>query len=146
MPLRDFDKLILHDATVHTLDDAGNTAGAVGFAGGRVSAVGSLEEVRRATPGAEERKLDGATIYPGFIDAHHHLCFAATYANYPETRCPPHRTIAIAPRPITATTSSQRRDSAGHHKPCALRPPRSRPAMKTSCHAAGLNAQGRRSG
>jgi hypothetical protein len=94
MPLRDFDKLILHEATVHSMDDHGTTDDAVGFAGGRVTAVGSLDEVRSATPGAQERKLAGAAVYPGFIDAHHHLCFAATYANFPETRCPPHRTIA----------------------------------------------------
>lgn len=93
MPLRDFDKLILHDATIHTLDDEGTVAGAIGFSGGRVTAVGSLHEVRATIPGAEERRLHGASVYPGFIDAHHHLCFAATYANRPETRCPPHRTI-----------------------------------------------------
>jgi hypothetical protein len=93
MPLRDFDKLILHQATVHALDDEGRIADAIGFAAGRVTAVGSLGEVRKATPGAEERALHGASVYPGFIDAHHHLCFAATYANHPEVRCPPHRTI-----------------------------------------------------
>lgn len=94
MPLRDFDELILHDATIHALNDEGTVAGAIGFASGRITAVGSLDQVRAAMPGAEERGLDGASVYPGFIDAHHHLCFAATYANRPETRCPPHRTIA----------------------------------------------------
>jgi predicted amidohydrolase YtcJ len=90
----EFDKLILHDAAVHTMDDAGTPADAVGFSGGHVTAVGSLDEVRRATPGAEERALGGAPIYPGFVDTHHHLCFAATYENFPEIRTPPHRDVS----------------------------------------------------
>jgi hypothetical protein len=89
----EFDRLILHNAAVHTMDDRGTIAAAVGFAGGYVTAVGSLADVRAATPGAEERDLRGAPVYPGFIDAHHHLCFAATYANFPEVRTPPYRTI-----------------------------------------------------
>jgi predicted amidohydrolase YtcJ len=88
-----FDKLILHGGRVHTLDDAGRVADAIGFRSGAVTAVGSLEEVREATPGATERDLAGAHLYPGFIDTHHHLCFAATYANFPEARCPPLATI-----------------------------------------------------
>jgi hypothetical protein len=90
---QDFDKLILHGGHVHTMDDAGGVAPAVGFRDGRVTATGTLEAVRAATPGAEERDLAGAHLYPGFIDAHHHLCFAATYAGFPEVRCPPLRTI-----------------------------------------------------
>lgn len=93
MPGRDFDRLILHGARIHTFDDRGTLAEAVGFAGGRVTAVGPLDAVRAATPNAEERDLAGATIYPGFIDAHHHFCFAATYARFPEVRCPPVRTL-----------------------------------------------------
>jgi hypothetical protein len=90
---RDFDKLILHGGHVHTLDDAGTVAPAIAFRSGAVSAVGSLAAVRAATPGAEERHLGGAHLYPGFVDTHHHLCFAATYATFPEARCPPLRTI-----------------------------------------------------
>jgi predicted amidohydrolase YtcJ len=89
----EFGKLILHGGPVHTLDDVGTVAQAVGFAGGRVTAVGSLAAVRAATAGAEERDLHGRALYPGFIDAHHHLCFAATYANFPEVRCPPLRSL-----------------------------------------------------
>jgi predicted amidohydrolase YtcJ len=89
----DFDRLILHNGAVHTLDDADRVVDAVGFAGGRISAVGSLADVRAATAGAEERDLGGRALYPGFIDAHHHLCFAATYANFPAVRCPPLRRV-----------------------------------------------------
>lgn len=94
MPLREFDRLILHNGVVNALDDAGTVAPALGFAGGRVTAVGSLAAVRAATPNAAERDLGGAVVYPGFIDAHHHFCFAATYATFPEIRCPPCRTLA----------------------------------------------------
>jgi predicted amidohydrolase YtcJ len=90
---REFDKLILHNADVHTMDDRGTCTPAVGFAAGRVTAVGTLEEVRQNTAGAEERDLGGRPVYPGFIDAHHHLSFAATYANFPEVRTPPYRTV-----------------------------------------------------
>ncbi len=94
MPLHRFDRLILHNAAVHTVEDTATVAPAVGFAGGRVTAVGTLDQVRAMTPHADERDLRGAVVYPGFIDAHHHLCFAATYASFPEIRCPPCRTLA----------------------------------------------------
>jgi len=93
MRRHDFERLILHGGRVHTGDDAGRVVDAVGFAGGRVTAAGSLDAVRAATPAAEERALAGAVVYPGFIDAHHHFCFAATYAGFPEIRCPPLRSL-----------------------------------------------------
>jgi predicted amidohydrolase YtcJ len=93
MRRHDFDRLILHNGTVHTLDDADRVVDAVGFAGGRVTAAGSFTDVRAATPNADERDLGGRAVYPGFIDAHHHLCFAATYANFPAVRCPPLRRV-----------------------------------------------------
>lgn len=98
----DFDKLILHNGPIHTLDDADTVADAIGFSGGRVSAVGSLAAVRQATPDAAEQDLGGRPLYPGFIDAHHHLCFAATYANFPELRSPPLRTLGELLAMVTA--------------------------------------------
>ena len=94
MRLSRFDRLILHNAAVHSFDDAGTVADAVGFAAGRVTAVGALRAVRDATPNADERDLGGAVVYPGFIDAHHHFCFAATYAGFAEIRCPPCGSLA----------------------------------------------------
>jgi hypothetical protein len=101
---QNFDKLILHGGDVHTLDDAGRVSPAIGFRSGAVTAVGSLSEVRDATPGAEERDLGGKHLYPGFIDTHHHLCFAATYANFPEARCPPLGTVEDVLGVIRRTT------------------------------------------
>src|SRR5215468_12230379 len=89
-----FDRLILHNAIVHTMDDRDSVGEAIGFAGGRVTAVGGREAVRLATPGADERDGEGGAVYPGFIDAHHHFCFAATFAGFPEIRCPPVRQLA----------------------------------------------------
>ncbi len=84
----DFNRLILLNAVVHTMDDGESTGEAIGFADGRVTAVGTREAVRHATAGAVERDVDGGAIYPGFIDAHHHFCFAATFAGFPEIRSP----------------------------------------------------------
>lgn len=90
----EFDALILHNGPIHTLDDTDRVLDAVGFAAGRITAVGARAAVRAATPGADERDLRGRALYPGFIDAHHHLCFAATYANAPAVRSPPLRSLA----------------------------------------------------
>ena len=87
-----FDRLILHNARVRSLDDADTRGEAIGFAGGRVAAVGTLEQVRQGTPRAEERDLEERVVYPGFIDAHHHFCFSATYADVPQLRT--HRNLA----------------------------------------------------
>ena len=70
-PLRD---RLFVGATVRTLDPRRPTAQAVAVRGGRVLAVGDEEEVRaRLAPGAETVELDGATLTPGFHDAHVHL-------------------------------------------------------------------------
>ncbi|MFQ5514087.1 MAG: amidohydrolase [Myxococcota bacterium] len=90
----EIDKLILHGGPVRTLHARGPVASAIGFAGGRVRGIGTLEQVRTAVPGGEERDLHGSVVYPGFIDAHHHLCFAATYGHLPEIRNPPYRSLA----------------------------------------------------
>jgi predicted amidohydrolase YtcJ len=98
---------ILHGGFVHTMDDAGSVVPAIGFRGGRVAATGALADVRAVLPGAAERDLGGATVYPGFIDAHHHFCFAATYHGFPEARCPPLRClddlVALVRRAAAAT-------------------------------------------
>lgn len=93
MSLHPLDRLILHNGVIRTMDDAGTVAASVGVAGGRIVAVGSREDVRRAMPETQERDLAGAAVYPGFIDAHHHFCFAATFGGFPEIRSPPMRRL-----------------------------------------------------
>jgi len=65
--------MILHNANIHTIDPAQPSAQAVAVAGGRFLAVGSNEQVL-AMATARTRKVDlsGATVVPGFIDAHSH--------------------------------------------------------------------------
>jgi predicted amidohydrolase YtcJ len=99
-----FDRLILHGARIRTLDALGTRAEAIGFSAGRVTAVGSLEEVRRATPDADERELGGRVVYPGFIDAHHHFCFSATWGDLPVLRS--HRSIAQILASVAAQAAS----------------------------------------
>ena len=49
--------------------------GAVLVSDGRVSAVGTLEEMRREAQDAEVRKFDGCAIVPGAVNTHAHLGF-----------------------------------------------------------------------
>jgi len=81
-----FDRLILRNARVRTLDAGDTRAEAIAFSAGRVAAVGTLEQVRATLPGAPERDLEGRAVYPGFVDAHHHFCFSATWGDLPPLR------------------------------------------------------------
>jgi hypothetical protein len=69
---------ILTAATVRTMDPQHPLAEAVGLRAGRIAAVGSLAEVRSAMGDAAPiQDLGGGALLPGFIDAHHHLAYAA---------------------------------------------------------------------
>ena len=67
-------ELIFQGGTIHTLDRSASRATAVAVANGTVIAVGAAHEVE-ATAGPATRRvdLDGATLIPGFIDAHAHI-------------------------------------------------------------------------
>ena len=64
-------------------------AGGVAIAGDRIVAVGGASALRVvAPPDAQEIDVEGRSILPGFVDAHHHLAFtgaelAAIDARYP---------------------------------------------------------------
>ncbi len=62
---------------IRTLDSDSPTPEALGLKDGKVAALGSLDRVRRALPAAAEVDLSGATLLPGFIDAHSHPLWAA---------------------------------------------------------------------
>jgi len=65
--------LVVLGATVYTVNDAAPRAEAFAVLGGRFLAVGTTEEIRRlAGPGTEVIDARGATVVPGFIDAHTH--------------------------------------------------------------------------
>ena len=65
--------LLLHNATVRTLDHRDTVAEAVVIDGPRIVAVGDNGELRSRYPAAERRDLRGATVLPGLIDSHLHL-------------------------------------------------------------------------
>lgn len=66
--------LLLVNGTIHTLDSRQPTAEAVGVRRGRIAFVGTSREAERFRPGARRLvDLAGATMVPGFNDAHVHL-------------------------------------------------------------------------
>ena len=66
--------LAIVNAAVHTVDDAVQNAEAVAVAGEQIVAVGSDEAVRSLIgPGTDVIDAGGATVLPGFVDAHNHV-------------------------------------------------------------------------
>ena len=63
---------ILKAGTVITMDPDRPRADAVAVSNGRISAVGSLDECRKALPGAELVDTGAATLLPGLIEPHSH--------------------------------------------------------------------------
>jgi predicted amidohydrolase YtcJ len=62
---------------IYTLDVEVPDAAAVAVAGGRISAVGTIEEVlEHRGPKTTVVELDGRTLLPGFYDAHQHQVYA----------------------------------------------------------------------
>lgn len=69
---------VYHNGTVITVDPGNPEATAVAVRDGRILAVGSLESVSaQAGDNAILHDLKGATMLPGFIDAHGHISFTA---------------------------------------------------------------------
>src|SRR3974390_2269713 len=68
-------ELIVEDAEFVTMAADTGPAQAMLVRDGRIVAVGPAEAVRAtASPGAKVARLDGATVVPGLIDAHCHVC------------------------------------------------------------------------
>ncbi|MGV8953293.1 MAG: amidohydrolase [Cypionkella sp.] len=67
------DATIITNAKVLTMDKAQPRAEAVGFAGGRIVAVGTAAEVAAALPSARVIDAGGRTLLPGFFESHLHL-------------------------------------------------------------------------
>lgn len=81
--------LLLHHATIHTVDAADTVAEAVAIAGGRILAVGRLADVERHC-GVSTRRIDlgGRTVVPGFVDAHPHMDMVGLRLTKPEFKNP----------------------------------------------------------
>ena len=66
--------LAIVNAAVHTVDPAVPRAEAVAVADGRIAAVGENVDVRALVgPGTEVIDAAGASVLPGFVDAHNHV-------------------------------------------------------------------------
>ncbi len=63
-------------------------AEALAIKGEKILAVGDLDAVRAAAPGAEEINLSGTCLLPGFIDAHQHFFIGAFFYTGPSLQWP----------------------------------------------------------
>jgi predicted amidohydrolase YtcJ len=67
------DVLVLN-ARIYTLDNAGRVAEALAIKNGRIMAVGDITSVRAlAGPATRQLDLAGLTVLPGFYDSHNHM-------------------------------------------------------------------------
>lgn len=64
---------VLHNAQIYTVDDRRPTATALAVKENRFAAVGDSKRLRRAYSDLAQIDAQGATVIPGFIDAHAHL-------------------------------------------------------------------------
>ncbi|GJM39510.1 MAG: hypothetical protein DHS20C19_28770 [Acidimicrobiales bacterium] len=72
---------ILTAAALHTLDPAA-TGDAVAIADGRITAVGQLDDLRDAHPGAEvDDRYCEQVLLPGFVEAHSHSMAGGMWSN-----------------------------------------------------------------
>jgi predicted amidohydrolase YtcJ len=84
------DSAFVLEGDVVTMDRARPRADAVGVHEGQIAAVGTSAKVRAAMGGhAAVFALGSAAVLPGFIDAHHHYCFAAFDRRRPNVRHQP---------------------------------------------------------
>ncbi len=74
---------ILKAGTVITMDPGKPRAEAVAVSGGRILAVGTLEECRAALPGAEVVDTGAAALLPGLIEPHSHPLLSGVTLNPP---------------------------------------------------------------
>jgi hypothetical protein len=66
--------LVIVNAALHTVDAVNPRAEALAIADGRIVAIGGDAEIRGLAGGAtEEIDAGGATVLPGFVDAHNHV-------------------------------------------------------------------------
>jgi predicted amidohydrolase YtcJ len=65
--------LIVHHAQIYTVDNLFSTAEAMAVQDGKIVAVGSNDDILKEYKSDSVVNAEGATIYPGFIDAHAHF-------------------------------------------------------------------------
>jgi predicted amidohydrolase YtcJ len=70
--------LLVHHATIYTVDDNFSTAEAMAIRDGKIIEVGSNDDLLKKYEGEETIDAGGKAIFPGFIDAHCHFTGYAT--------------------------------------------------------------------
>jgi predicted amidohydrolase YtcJ len=102
--------VLVTKAHVLTMDPRQPVADAFAVSGGRIVAVGRLEDVSPSLTEASVVDLGGRTVIPGFVDAHCHMELATTHLKY-AVKCfaPPHRSLAE----IAATLAEHARANPG---------------------------------
>jgi predicted amidohydrolase YtcJ len=66
--------IIFYNGKINTLDETESVYSAVGVTHGRITAVGSDDELQRFSgPKTETIDLKGTVMFPGFMEAHNHL-------------------------------------------------------------------------
>jgi predicted amidohydrolase YtcJ len=70
--------LLLHNATIYTVDQNFSTAQAMVVRDGKIIDIGSNEDILKKYEGEQTINAGGKTVFPGFIDAHCHFTGYAT--------------------------------------------------------------------
>jgi predicted amidohydrolase YtcJ len=65
--------MVVHHATIYTVDSGFSVAEAMAINEGEIVAIGSNDEILRKFSAREAIDAEGKIIYPGFIDAHAHF-------------------------------------------------------------------------
>lgn len=98
---------VLTNATVMTMDSNRPSAGAIGLRGERIVWVGDADDVSTHLSGPHETMdLGGATVVPGFNDAHNHLLLLGHWltqvdCSFPTVRAIPEIVAAVGERVAT---------------------------------------------
>ena len=64
---------VIYNANIYTVDKGQAKVEALAYQNDRIVAIGKLQTILEKFPNAKQNNLRGATVVPGFIDAHGHL-------------------------------------------------------------------------
>ena len=96
------------NANVRTMDAARTRASAVVTLGDRIAHIGDAASARAwAHPGAEEIDLGGATLLPGFIEAHNHMIMYGQTLATIDARYPRITSISALVAEVAARAATQ---------------------------------------
>ncbi len=70
--------MIVHHATIYTIDEKFSTAEAMAITDGKITAIGTNDDILKQYEADKTVDAEGKAIYPGFIDAHCHFTGFAT--------------------------------------------------------------------